>query len=129
MVGALFEAPCEDVPRARGQGGDIAQELDAHVLAMEQRQLVDERLGEEVHERIDLVLRPIPVLSGEGVGGEHVDTQPNRGGDDLAKRHDPRLVALGAGEPARGGPATVAIHDARDMPGDTGEVYVGERDV
>ena len=112
MSGALLETVLEDVAGLLGQRIDIAQEDDAHVFALEQRQLIDEGFGKQVHEHVDLVLRAVPVLGRERVGAHDIDAEANAGRDDLAQGYNTRLVAFGASEPARGGPTAVAVHDA-----------------
>ena len=48
---------------------------------------------------------------------------------DLAQGYNTRLMAFGASEPARGGPATVAVHDARDMVRYALHIQLGQIDI
>ena len=68
-----------------------------------------------MHKEVHLGSRAAPILRGERVGAHDLDTQAHTGGDDLAERDDARLMPLPARETLRGGPAAVAVHDARDM--------------
>ena len=129
VVGGLVEALLEHLAGLLGKGGEVAEEAQAHVLLVEQRQLVHERGREEVHEQIDLVLRPLPVLSRERVDGQHVKAEADARRDRLAQRVDAGDMALAAVEPAGSGPAAVAVHDDRDVLGHAGHVHVIERDV
>ena len=62
MVGALGKAALKDVAGLLGQRRNIAQKDNADVLALKQRQLIDKRLGKQVHQNVDFVLRAIPVF-------------------------------------------------------------------
>ena len=69
MALAFAEAEFEHVARLLGQRRDIAEKDHADVLPLQKRQFIDKGLSEEMHENVDLVLRPPPILSGERVGG------------------------------------------------------------
>ena len=72
----------------------------------------------EPHEEADLLGRAPPVLRGEGVGGQMRDAQLDGTGDDVEQRRLAGLVALRPGQAALVGPAPVAVHDDRHVPGD-----------
>ena len=55
----------------------------------------------------------LPVLGREGVGRQVGHADLDRAGHDVEQRGLPRLVALGARQPALVGPAPVAVHDDR----------------
>ena len=128
MVGALGKAALKDVAGLLGQRGNIAQKDNADVLTLKQRQLIDKRLGKQVHQNVDFVLRAIPVFGRKRIGRKHVNAQAHAGGNDLAQRDDAGLVAFGAGKTARRGPTAVAVHDARNMVRNVIEVKVGKTD-
>ncbi len=76
-----------------------------------------DHLAVEAHEEADLVRGALPVLGGEGVGGEVLDPQLQRALDHVEQRALTRFVALGAGQSPLLGPAAVAVHDDGDVPG------------
>ena len=128
VIGALGKTALKDIASLLGQRGNVTQKDYAHIFALQKRQLVDKRLGKQVHQNVDFVLRSIPVFGRKCIGRKHVDAQAHAGGNDLAQRDDTRLVALGACKTARRGPTTVAVHDARDMVRNVIEVKVGKTD-
>src|SRR5690606_29146766 len=69
----------------------------------------------EAHEEPDLVGRALPVLRGERVRRDVLDADLDRARDDVEQRRLARLVARRARQPARVGPAPVAVHDDRDV--------------
>ena len=128
VIGALGKTAFKNVAGLLGQRGNVTQKDNAHIFALKQRQLVDERLGKQMHQNVDLMLRTVPVFGRKRIGRKHVDAQTHAGGNNLAKGDDTRLVALGACETARRGPTTVTVHDARDMVRNVIEVKVGKTD-
>lgn len=129
MVARLGKTALKDVAGLLGERGDVTEKLDAHVLTFEQRQFIDERLGEKVHEQIDLSLRAIPILRGKGVSGQNVNAHTNASGDDVLQRHDTGLMALSPTETTGGRPSAVAVHDAGDMARNTRHIDICDRDV
>ena len=71
----------------------------------------------EAHEEADLVGPALPVLGREGVGRQVRHTGLDRPGDDVEQGGLAGLVALGARQSALVGPASVAVHDDRDVTG------------
>ena len=128
MVGTLGKTSLKDIAGLLGQCGNIAQKDNANVFTLKQRQLIDKRLGKQMHQNVDLVLRTIPVFGGKRIGRKDVDAQAHACGNNLAQGDDTCLVALGAGKTARRGPTTVAVHDARNMMRNLIEVKVGKTD-
>ena len=128
VIGALGKTSLKNIAGLLRQCGNIAQKDNANVFALKQRQLIDKRLGKQMHQNVDLVLRTIPVFGGKRIGRKDVDTQAHACGNDLAQGDDTRLVALGACKTARRGPTTVTVHDARDMVRNVIKVKVGKTD-
>ncbi len=98
LIGALSKTAFKNVAGLLGQRGNVTQKDNAHVFALQKRQLVDERLGKQVHQNVDFVLRAIPVFGRKRIGRKHVDAQTHAGGNNLAKGDDTRLVALSAAQ-------------------------------
>ncbi len=71
----------------------------------------------EAHQEPDLVGRARPVLGGEGVGRDRLDADLDGALDDVEERGLTLLVPLRPGQSALLGPAAVAVHDDRDVPG------------
>ena len=94
MAGRLVETLLEDVIGLLRQGVEVAEEAESDVLLSKQRELVYERGGEEVHEQVDLMLRPLPVLGREGVDRKHVQAETDARGDRLPQGGDTRDVTL-----------------------------------
>ena len=69
----------------------------------------------EAHEEAHLVGDRAPVLRRERVGRQVRHADLDGAGHDVEQRRLPRLVALGARQAPRVGPAAVAVHDDRDV--------------
>ena len=69
----------------------------------------------EVHEVADLVDGTLPVLGRERVHRQPVEAELERAVDGVEQRLLAGGVAFGAGQAALGRPASVAVHDARDV--------------
>ena len=102
-----------------------AGEADLHALLVELVAPAHEQRLVEVHEVAHLVGRAAPVLGGEGVEGDPLDADLEGAVDHIEQGGLAGGVALGPGQPAGAGPATVAVHDAGDVDGDAGEVELG----
>ena len=103
-------------------GGAVAaaDEAHAHSLLGEIGQLALDRLGEDLHQRVDLVLRARPVLGREREHRQVVDAEIDRRLDDDPNRARAGAMAGGGRKPATLCPAAVAVEDDRDRPGDLG---------
>ena len=82
--------------------------------AHEVGELALDRLPEDLHQRVDLVARPRPVLGREGVDGERLDAEVDRRLDGPPERLRAGAVAGGDRQAAPARPAAVAVHDDRD---------------
>jgi hypothetical protein len=89
--------------------------LEAHVVTMQLRNLPLQRFREQAHEEPDLAWRPLPVLAAEREQGEYVDAAPSRRLHDVARGLDAGAVAGLTRQAASRRPATVPVHDDRDM--------------
>jgi hypothetical protein len=103
-----------------------AGEADPHAPLVELVSAAQEQVLVEVHEVPDLVQRPAPVLGGEGIGGEVLHAHLERAFHGVEERLLPGGVAIGALEALALGPPPVAVHDHRDVTGDTVGVEAGD---
>ena len=101
-----------------------ADHADADVLLHDRGPLLDHVLLEQVHQEIELALRPLPVLARQAIQRELLDAQPGallgraaHAGHAAAVPLDPRQAL-----PLR--PAAVAVHDDGDVPGPRFERHV-----
>ena len=65
---------------------DLADDLQPHVVLVQLRRLGLEIVDEIFHQRVHLVLGPVPVLDRKRVEREILDAQFARGADDGARR-------------------------------------------
>src|SRR5439155_9201251 len=91
-----------------------ADETRPNSLASEIGELALDRLDEDLHQRVDLLGRPGPVLGREGIDGERLDADVDRGLDGAPERTGALAVTGGDGESARGSLAAAPVHDDRD---------------
>ena len=80
------------------QAVDLADDFEPHVVLVQLRRLGFEVMDEIFHQRVHLVLGPVPVLGRKGVEREIFDAQFARGADDDARgfralRGGPRCAA------------------------------------
>src|SRR5574344_967094 len=104
-----------------GEQVHVADNLDADVLLMDTLVIseVVEGLLEEVHQVIDLRLRPVEVLGGERIHREYLHTKIETPVEDLLQLLSSQPVALHGLRPQHLlGVATVPVHYDGDMPGD-----------
>ena len=80
--------------------------------------LLDQVVDVEVHERVDLLLGPLPVLGAEGVKREGLDIEPGAVRDDRPNVGGSFDVPVDAGQVAQVRPPPVAIHDDGNVPGE-----------
>ncbi len=66
---------------------------------------------QQIHQRGNLVYRPLPVITGKRVQRQIGDAQSGRAFNNNADSVSASVMACDAGQPACLGPAAVAIHD------------------
>ena len=98
------------------QTGGPADPADPHPPCVEVVALGPQHLAGESHDEANLGGAALPVLGGEGVGGQLRHAYLQRSGDDVHEGGLPRPVAFDAGQAARVGPPPVSVHDHRDVP-------------
>src|SRR2546428_791980 len=100
------------------EGGEpvpAADDLEAHAVRDEPRGLAPQVAGEEAHQGRDLVGGPLPVVGGGREQGELADAEAGGRLDDAAHCPGAGAVTGGARQAAVGRPASVAVHDDRDV--------------
>ena len=103
-----------------GQPPDLADDFQPHVVFVQLGRFGFQVMDEIFHQRVHLLLRPVPIFGGKGVEGQVFDAQLAGVADDGAGGFRPLAVALDAWQPALFGPAAVAIHDHRHVLGQAG---------
>lgn len=93
----------------------IANDAQADVVFIEAFGLAAQCLEEQIHQGADFIGRPLPVLTGEGKQGQHLDLGLGAHLDHRANSINTRFMPGDAGHEAFFCPAIVAIHDDRDM--------------
>jgi hypothetical protein len=93
----------------------LADHSHAHIVLVQLREIVSHEALQEPHEIVDLVCRTRPVLGAEAIDREIFDSEFAGRRDDVAKRFDTAAMTFAARQPACRRPATVAVHDDRDM--------------
>src|SRR5215469_1723711 len=68
-------------------------------------------MDEVFHQRVHLVLGPVPVLDGKRVESQVLDSKLAGGADDYAGGFSPRPMTLNSRKVALPGPAAIAVHD------------------
>ena len=79
--------------------------------------LLDDVVAQELHQRGDLLERPLPVLRREGVQRQRAQADLARGAHHLAHRLGALAVPLDARQAVLLRPAAVAVHDDRHVAG------------
>ena len=92
-----------------------AEEARSDALLREVGKLALDRLVQELDDRRDLVGRPSPVLGGERVDRERLDAEVDCRLDRAAEGSRALTVPLGDREAASRRPASVPVHDQRDV--------------
>src|SRR5712664_488366 len=98
-----------------GEAPRIADHPQPHAAAMQLLHLVRKRCLEQLHQERDLVGRTAPVFGAEGEQRQVLDAALGAGAHRGAHRLDTAAVAGDARQVLALGPATVAVHDDRDM--------------
>ena len=99
-----------------------ANHIEADVVAQQRIQLEAQVALEQRHQRGHFRDGTLPVLNREGVEREDVDAETCGRFDDVANGLDPRTMSLHTREVALRRPPSIAVHDDRDMAGQTVEV-------
>jgi len=89
---------------------------EADVLTHDLGPFLDDVLFEEPHEKIDFPLRPLPILAAEAIQAQLFDADAGAILDDGPHAGHSPAMAFDAGEASPLRPASVSIHDDRDMP-------------
>ena len=107
----VFQFADHTAPQARPSAGP--PHPDAH--GVELVSPPSDHVAVEAHQPANLIRRSVPVLGGEGVRGEVLDSDLNGPLDHVEERSFTASVALGTWQVPRLRPAAIAIHHDRDM--------------
>ena len=86
------------------------------ILLHDRRAFFDHVLLEQVHQEIELVLRPLPVLARQAIERELLDAQPGAFLGDAADAGHAAAMPFDPRQPLPLRPAAVAVHDDGDVP-------------
>ena len=100
----------------------VADHPQAHPVAVDLRDLPAQIQPQQAHEVGDFLCRPLPVLGGEAEHGQVLDPELGGGAHHAAERLGAFAMAGPARQPARLRPPAVAVHDDRDVPGNSAAV-------
>jgi hypothetical protein len=100
---------------ARSQIGALADEAQAHTIAVQLTDLDLERLDEQRHQAHDLGTGSTPILATENEQRERADIALHALLDHHAHGSDAGSMTLGTSIAARACPAPVAVHDDGDV--------------
>src|ERR1019366_8980813 len=119
VVGGLFDGPIHALLHLGGQFAPASDELHPNVVLLEGRHLDLQVAAQQLHEERCFGLRSAqPVFHGEGVEGEGGQSDARGALHGIADGEDPRAMPGNAREMAAFGPAAVAVHDDRNVPGE-----------
>jgi hypothetical protein len=115
-----------------GQGGGrnavaAADDPNRDVLPHDRGPLFDHVLFEQVHQKVELALRPFPVLARQAIQGELFQVQAGGFLDGAANAGHAAAVPLDPRQVPPLGPAAVAVHDDRHVPRPAIRGQVGKR--
>ena len=102
----------------------IAEDADAHVVAVKVFHLAVTEFQQQPHQHADFFGGALPVFRRKRVKRKHFYPEVAAFPDDCAHRFHTRAVAHCAGQAALFGPAAVSVHDDGHMPGQAGEVHL-----
>ena len=94
---------------------EVADRLQADAVVHDLRPLVDEVVVEELHQRVHLIRRALPVLRRERVQRERAEADLARAAHDIAHALRALAVAVDSRQLAPARPAAVAVHDDRHV--------------
>src|SRR5439155_25325107 len=117
VVGGARHGLVDALSHAGRQLVTAAADHDAHAAAVHLVNLALHRLVEEAHQSAHLCARSRPVLRGEGVDGERVDSEVLARMEHALDRADALAVAEAGGSAPSAGPAAAAGHDDADLTG------------
>ena len=120
--GGLTDGGFEIVANLGGEKLPAADGVEADAVGLQTGELAVEIDTEQAPEGVDLIARPLPVLDGEGLEGESVDSGAGAALDGGANGVDAGFVTGDAGEAALTRPAAVAIHNNGDVGGKAGGI-------
>ncbi len=98
--------------------GDIAHDLQSDIVFHEGLFLLANGMDQKVHQCIDLLIRPVPVLRTERIERNVADAKLSTCLDDVTNRLDPLMVPDDPLLPALASPPAVTIHDKRNVRGE-----------
>ena len=123
-VGLEALIPLGDLVRAlhhglqlRAEAVQLPKDLHADVVLLHGADGLIQILGQQLHDGAHFLLRPLPVLGGEGVDRQVLHADVLAVGGDFAEILRPHHVSRGAGQAAALGPAAVAIQYDGNMAG------------
>src|SRR5690606_17023406 len=96
----------------------VTDEAQAHATLVQGADLAFQRAEEQLHQRVDFLFRPAPVLAGEGEQGQRADAVREAEVDRALGRARTGTVADDARAAPALRPAPVAIHDDGQVAGD-----------
>ena len=96
--------------------GPASDRLEANIFLNQLWRFVFEKLFQQPHQREDFGFRPLPVFGRERVEGQEIDFELGASLDALACGPGAFLVAFDPRQTTCPGPATISIHDDRDVP-------------
>jgi hypothetical protein len=111
----LFHDPVQRGPRARRETGRVAQDVHPGAARAELGHFPGDVVLEQLHERLDLVHRALPVLLAEGEEREHAHPGVEATLDGLPHGCHPRGMPQRPGEGALPRPPAVPVHDDGDV--------------
>ncbi len=118
VAGALATERVEHGAHEAGQASEVADGVQADAVLQDLVALGEQKVTQELHERIDFVFRARPVLLAEGVEREGVKAEAARDAHDAPYGRGPFVVACRARPATELRPTPVPIHDDADMPGE-----------
>src|SRR5262249_28413013 len=95
----------------------LANHSNVHPVVAQFDQIVADESPKQTHQVANLGWRPRPVLRAEGKDSQDADAEIAGRTHAAPQRFDPAPVSFAARQSARGGPASVAVHDDGNVPG------------
>ena len=118
----LFDGPLEVPPHGRGEFRNPPDDAQTDILLVQFSDLFLQVLAQQPHQEVDLGMRALPVFDGESVKRQERDAEASAGLHDLADRPDAGAMPGDARQAALLRPASVAVHNHSDVPGQLVEV-------
>ena len=111
-----FVRLCNERPQRRGDAAKVAENFQPDVILLHLVDGLVQIFVKQGHDGAHLVRRAFPVLGGEGVDRQIVETEVFAVGCDPAKCLAARGVARRARQTALLRPAAIAVHDDGNVP-------------